>query len=466
MAVPPVLQDRDTLAQRFIRTTMAYCDQLTWYGRNSLTRALAFAAAGVAEIGQQLYVALLRRTTLLGAQGEFLSQVMQEHGVERLKTSNAKLLLVVKPETTTVTAVTTGATDLIEVEDSGGFDVGMDMVIRSADGSDSEATGAIIAITSGTGPNSGDELEVATLTNSYSPGSENVEVLARITLAADTLVNTEDGVQFGLTESVTTGAANPVLSGEGSAVGLLDRVWCEAVSAGSSGNVQAYSVTDLAIGVDGIAAVYNPEPATGGEDVEADYAGRRRAAQWGAAASQETELWLGAIANAADERVLRAIRDSDTSVARTMKAKVLQRNGSSFTAAELTAIEEYLEARTRAGLEVSLSNVSLTSVEIEAEITLAPGFTLQEVYRSMASRLATYLDWRRWTFGNDVEEADLIVLVRQTTGVQSLTTETFTPLADVGVADDSLPVLARLSLTDTATGDVINATLTTSFATS
>jgi phage-related baseplate assembly protein len=101
----------------------------------------------------------------------------------------------------------------------------------------------------------------------------------------------------------------------------------------------------------------------------------------------------------------------------------------------------------------------MTAVEVKATITLRPTYTLRGVYAAAASRITEFLDIRKREFGEDVDEADLLVLVRQTEGVGSLETATFQPTANVEVADDSLPVLTRLWLIDATSGDEINATL-------
>ena len=47
--------------------------------------------------------------------------------------------------------------------------------------------------------------------------------------------------------------------------------------------------------------------------------------------------------------------------------------------------------------------------------------------------------------------------------MNTLETASFLPAADVVVGDQSLPVLTRLSLQDSATGDTINADLAVSY---
>ena len=112
---------------------------------------------------------------------------------------------------------------------------------------------------------------------------------------------------------------------------------------------------------------------------------------------------------------------------------------------------------------VSVSNLTLTSVEVEASITLQPGKTLEEVYRDAAGRLVTYLDYRLWVEGTDVDNADLLSIVNTTPGVATLQTSSFLPATPVVVAAESFPTLVRLSLRDLVSGQTLNADLAVSF---
>ena len=117
----------------------------------------------------------------------------------------------------------------------------------------------------------------------------------------------------------------------------------------------------------------------------------------------------------------------------------------------------------RSLLLVSIIDVTLTNVEVEAVVTLDPDAVLRDVWREMATRIATFLDYRKWPFGQDVDEADLITIANQTPGVATLTTTAFSPSVDVAVDSESLPTLTRLAITDSNTSEVIDAFLTVAF---
>ena len=74
-----------------------------------------------------------------------------------------------------VTAITLGATDKVEVKPGKGpmFNPGDTVRVSKADKTLPEDA-SVIAVTEATGPNGGDELEVASLGNSYNPGGDDV----------------------------------------------------------------------------------------------------------------------------------------------------------------------------------------------------------------------------------------------------------------------------------------------------
>jgi len=269
-------------------------------------------------------------------------------------------------------------------------------------------------------------------------------------------------VTFSTLAALTTGDANAALAGEGTALSLADKVWCEATTRGEAGNIEPLTLlgfTDTALVV---ADVYNPERGQGGTSGESDADLKRRAIEGPGDRTQTTHAWVKAMVVQADGNVLRIIQ-ATTSALSTVLFKLVRRNGATFSAAELAHIKAYLEARSRSFMLFVFENVTKTSVEVEARITISPNYTLDGVWKEAATRLAAHMDYRSWPFGADPDEAKLLSIVAGTPGVASLETETFLPAADVAVGAESLPELIRLSIEDKDTGKTINATLAQSF---
>ncbi len=459
------LKTRKDLLQEWIRRFVAYTDSVTWFGGNSVIRAMGWATAILVEACYLLVVALVRRYSVMNAAGDDLTVVAAERGADRRGASHARLLVVIDPETANVADIRPVAgDDYIEIDDSSFFLAADSFRIRSQDGTTSEAA-TIAAISVGTGLINGwDELVVlGGLAGVYAPLTEDVDVLARVTIAEETEILSSAGVSFHTLEAMVTGDANPVLDGEGTALALADKVWAESTTAGVSGNIEADTLTEFSAGAQrGVARVWNPEAGVGGEDAESDLALKYRAIHGPTVASAETLSWIEQAAAAANDEVLRAVRGTEFKLG-TLLVKVLRRNGGSFSAGDLAAMSSHTEARVRSYMEVEYENITLTAVAVEAQITLEPGYTLEAVWRAAASELVTFLDYRKWAFGASVDEADLLAIVNGTAGVVSLVTASFVPAADITVSVESLPTLVSLSLEDTDTGDTILADLAASF---
>lgn len=443
--------------------------RLTFFGDGSVGRALLGPVATAAEGGDIDYVEIRKRLTIMPNSGDALEEAARERGAsDRLQGSPARVLAVVTPYLSQVTtvAVVSGTEDDITVNDGSQFAVSASIKIRYVDSTTGVTYSDTRTIASKPSANT---LRVSTLTtrtaaqyNTAVIAGIEVSVLLRQTIPTGSDISSAAGVTFYTLSALTTGEANAALAGEGTALSLADKVWCEARTRGESGNIEPLTLlgfTDTALVVD---AVYNPERGDGGTDIESEADLKRRAIEGPGDRSQVTLAWVKANTVKADSNVLRIVQVATSALA-TLSFKVLKRNAATFSAAELAAMTTYLEARTRSFQSFTFANVTLTSVEVEARITVSPGYTLTGVWKDAASRLATYLDFRTWPFGTDVDEAALLALVRNTPGVASLETGTFLPAADVSVGSESLPTLVRVSLEDTDTSTTINATLAQSF---
>lgn len=440
---------------------------VTYIGSNGVARSLLNIGAWLGATSHQLYTSTLRRWSLLGAQGEAaatggqLDVVLEEHGAPRAGANRSRVLAVFRPHVRTVSDITIGVTDLIEVE-KGASPIEAGDLIRIRKSAAVQEAATVIAVSTGTGPNGGDEIEVATLANSYNPVTEDVQVLLRQTLARDTALTSVSGVQFHLLESVSVGDANPVMSGEGTALALLDKGWAECVEKGPRGQIDAYTLTGFAVANPKVLAVFNPERPMGGEAEADDASARYRAAYFPAVQNVETQAAVRALLQAGNADVLRTLVVTPTEL-RTVSVKVLHRNVGALSTPEKDALKLYADQRMRAATVVELLDVTLTSVEVVATVSLNPDADLNVVWRSAAARLAKLIDTRSWEWGVDVERANLITILDTTPGVASLNSTTLTPADDVAVGDESLPVLVSLTLTDANSGLVVGNDITVAY---
>mgnify|MGYP001350307659 CR=1 FL=1 len=453
------------LTADFIRRVVTYTDEITYFGGNGVGAALAEATSAQTAMSEQQYRGLIRRHTLIGSSGDFLTDVMEENGVPRLGPQRSLVLVIVRPWSTRVTDINAGQ---VEVLDSSKFEVGDSIRITSSDGGTSEIV-EIQAITTGTGPNGLDELDVGLVVQTYTPDpdDDDVLVLLRRTLVAGTQFDSDAGIAFQSLDDLTVGDSNPVMAGESVSLALADKVWAEAITPGKAGDVTALTITSLSTPDPDIRAILNPSRAFGGDDAESDFSGKYRAAHQPQMGAIETHAFLEALARRGNTDVLRAVPEDSDAIS-TIRIRVLTRSGGGLSADARAALELYMSQRTRSQLAVEVLNLVPTAIEVYADVTLTPGpgnalKRLTAAWRRAADKLADYLDYRKWPEGREVDEAALLTIVLQTRGIATLTTSTFEPAADTPVAAASIPLLARFVLRDTASGQTFGANLTPTF---
>jgi hypothetical protein len=456
----PVSKTQAQHVADFVLRVVTATPELTYFGANSAGYGLAEAVAGQAAEDEALARSTRRRFTLLGSEGDDTTAVAEEHGAHRRGEARAIVLLILRPWTATVTAI--GAGSRIAVDDASKFAASDSIRIRSEDGSETEVL-TILSISTGTGPDGEDELVCTAMTHTYSPGTEEVRVLLRRTLTAGTVLRSTSGIRFETLEDVTVGDANPVFDGESEALSLADKVRAEAQEPGVAGNVDAFSVAELESADADIRAIVQPERGYGGSDEESDFGLKFRAAHAGQAAAAETPAWYEARGQHYDRDVLRVFVDAPAAVS-TTTLRALTRQGGGLSVDRRAALSAYLQQRVRAALQIEVLNATPTAVEVEADITLTPGpgtprQRLIAVWRRVADRIATFIDYRKWKPGQFVDEAALIAIVQETPGVASVKSESFVPATDITVSDTSVPVFVRLYLRDLGSGQIYGVSL-------
>lgn len=445
----------------YLRRVVGYTDEVTYFGPNSWGFATARATAElVADNSERLYRGLIRRQTLIGAAADALTEVLEEHGTPRLGPSRARALVILRPYSATITNV---SGSLIEVDDATPFEAADSIRVATSDGEQTEIA-TIVTITSGTGPNGGDELDVGALVGSYADGDV---VLLRGTIPAGTVLTGTTGAQYATLEEVAVGDSNPVMRGESAALALADKVWCEALVTGESGNADALTIDALQTPSRVVREVLNPFSVDGGTDEERDFDAKYRAAHLSQLMASDTQASLEALAIRGDTDIRRAFAEDAEDVS-TIRIRVLTRSGGPLSQTRRTALEAYLAQFLRSRMGIEVRNVEATAIEVVATISLEPGtetipVRTQAAWRSAANRLATYVDWRRWPEGTAVQAAELLGIVNRAAGIANVVTETFEPAADVDVASASVPMIVRLTLIELSTGYTYGATLRTSY---
>ena len=452
MATPP--KSRRELLREGIQRFIVAQDRINYFGENSVGRAFMSVLAAIGESGQQALNTLQRRRSLLGGTWETgLADTLEEYGAPRRGASRSMVLACLQPWFTAVTAITNAATSKIEVFDSSHFAVADSVRIRST--STVTEIRTVIAITTGTGPNGGNEIEVALLSNSYNPVTQNVALLLRKTIPTDTSISTTVGVRLQTIAPVTVGDSNPIFNGETTALAVLDKVWCECTTAGARGQFNAFSISGFLVAEPKVRGIFNPEASIGGLDEASASQAKYEAAYYPAIQNVTTQASVLALAKAGNPRVLRTLVIAPTEL-RTVNVLVLTAQVGPLSSTEKTYLTAYMNQRARFNEVFSIADMTLTAVSIQATVTLDGTVTLRDVWLAAASRYAVAIDPRTAEYGAAVQRADLITILNTTQGVEDMNSTTFLPAADVAVGASSLPYFVSLSLRDANSGTIIN----------
>ena len=449
------LLDRSQLLQQAVVRLIAATPNLTYFGPDAVSTAIADAiAAGAANLQADLKEAY-RRTFLKASSGAYLDDLAEEASRERGKLLRAHVYTVFVPETSVVTSIVDLAPPfVISVTGYSGWQVGDVFTIQ---GSTEYEYRTVAGIGAGT-------VETPILTHFASyvadiAAGRTVMVLFQATVPQDSLVNYQGGVVFQTLAAVTTGTANPIMAGEGTDLSLLDKAWCECTTGGARGNVARMTALGLVTPIRGVKRVFNPLPATGGQDSQDDFAVKYAVAHAPEALVKTPIKALEALSAQFNPRCLRLSLNS-TSLLSTISLAALSTSLGALTADEKSDLALFLAGMSSPGMTFLFTNITLTSVEVSAIVTFASGpagetaAARQARFRAMwariASALAGYLDLRYWVEGADVPESDLLKRVTEDAEIANVDLPTFLPANDVVVT--VFPKLGRLVLTDTQTG--------------
>lgn len=433
-----------------VLNAITYDDTVTYFGKNSAEGALLWATSNQANAIMASVAEIYRRSILKAASGDYLHDKAEENGVawEGLAT-RASMYIVVVPEYAIVSNIAGGGPNYTLTIDNEAFLAADVVLVRGADGTVTESA-VVGAVGAGTITLPLNAANVVAWNADIAAGGE-VVVIFQATVPVDTTVTTSVGVTFETTKAVTTGNVNPILNGESSALALVDKAWCECTVTGSNGNVDQMSATGITPTVRGVARVFNPVQASGGTDDKSDYQIKYEVSHAATALAATPQLAIEAIAKQGNGDVFRLAYDT-AGILNTISVRALTRSLSSLSSSAKTELAAYIQSRISYEVTVSISNVTMTAVEVSASVNLTPGYTLKQVWIDSVTSLATYLDLNRWPWGTDVDNSQLLRILLDTEGLASLDTATFTPAADVTVATNSLPYLARLTLTDANSG--------------
>jgi len=292
------------------------------------------------------------------------------------------------------------------------------------------------------------------LSFSNSSGSE-------VVVPAGTVAQSASGVQFQTVADLTLDA----LTSDYTAYPLLNKVFARATTAGATGNVPAKSITQITPPITDV-AVINHYPAQNGKDIEGDMHYRMRIAL-NSAMNETTTFDFYRVRSLLCDTQVGGV-DVGTRILRTMPMMrdprtvilfVLTKDGAGLSDAEKVAMKNYLEIYCPILTTIRIANVVFTPITLDVKVHLDTGYTVDGIWPNVASKLANFIDWSRWDWGQNVDDADLISVVRNCEGITNVVTDEFYTHVDGGlavpgdvfVAANSLPRLVSLEIRDAST---------------
>lgn len=197
-------------------------------------------------------------------------------------------------------------------------------------------------------------------------------------------------------------------------------------------------------------SVTNTMMSMGAEDQESDSEYRTRILNSHNTLAQATKLFFVSVAQEANEEVIRALARSTGTGALTIY--VTRRNGTDFSAGELTAISDYIATRLKAAAQttVTVENMVWTDIEIEVTGALINGVTATQAILAVAEQLDGYINPVSWEPGKNVDSTALLSEIYQTGMFGNIVENTFEPAADVFVGTYSLPRVTSITVKDSA----------------
>lgn len=256
-----------------------------------------------------------------------------------------------------------------------------------------------------------------------------------VVVPAGTRFRTITGTEFELTTDV------------GIDVGGVGIGGIRAIVAGTGGNVLADTITEIPVAIQGLQAVTNDEPTTGGADIESDDALRERLLERISRPATSGNIyhyiqWAKAVPGIGDARVIPIWNGPGT-----VKVILLDANRQPASAELVTEVVSYIEAERPIGATVTVVAASAVTVNIGATVEYDAGrYTLDDITTAVEQAITAYLT--QVSFRQDyVSYAKLGAVIMGVDGVTDYSGLLVNgDTANIALADDEVPVLGEVTL--------------------
>lgn len=297
------------------------------------------------------------------------------------------------------------------------------------------------------------------------PGGGAYFVLPKV--LAGTVINSSiNGLGYTTQTDVIVGAENLPFEGLSGAISIGSATIVTCQQSGSAGQSPANSLTILSPAINGVTSVTNPVPTNPrtGLDQETDEQLRARRKALIAQLSVDTQAFYEGLAIEANANVLRAVAQRDPTTSG-VKVIVASRNGAAFSGGDLTAIADYITARTRSFDTIAVVNMILTEITVSFTCTVKPGVNVLAFYVKVADAIANILDYSQWDFNTTLIDDTLLEAILQLSDLADLSIPTFimsgtydggSPMIATINFTNSLPQFVHLKITELSTSTTID----------
>lgn len=241
-----------------------------------------------------------------------------------------------------------------------------------------------------------------------------------------------------------------------------------STTTGQETNVNANNITILnGTPPAGHESVTNPVKAINGRDIESDYDFRKRLINAEHILSRNTEAFYEALILNDNEEVLRVFTRGSDAVNKAFELILVRNNLGEFSAGELSDIKDgiinNLPLSDKNTTKVNVKNVEFQYIDLYVPLQLKSGYTLDEVIVNIQIEMTTFLDLRKWEFGEKVEWDDLLQICKEAEGVKTVIDKDFSPRIDIQVDSKKLPRLRAFTIKDVDTDTTVGEAFTNSF---
>jgi len=227
--------------------------------------------------------------------------------------------------------------------------------------------------------------------------------------------------------------------------GLGAAVLAQCTSTGATTNVAENTVTKLVVAIAGIDSVTNPLPAYYGADEESDEEYRYRIKNQVSILNKTTLEFIKAACQEVIPDISRVYVEKATGE-NAINIYAITRSDTYLSTAQKALVMKYLNDNWVILPQVNMLDLPTTAVDVYMVVRPKAGYTLAEVFVSIADQIMEYLDFRTWPLGDDVESDSILQICLNSELIDDIDVPTFEPNENIEVAYNAIPMLNNITM--------------------